>query len=223
MHARRGFERAYVAGDARGATVLTLVQTLYAVERQAQEAGLSPEARLTLRLTHSLPVYEELFGLLEQWAPHVPAKTPLGKAIAYARNRALPLGRFLEDGRLPLDNGEVERLIKLIVLGRKNWLFLGSDAAGHRAASVYSLVLSCYATAWACTPVGLLPRRAAQARRHPLPRLPPRGAPPRVVGPAAGSAALGLSTRRPSRGHRATLLGGRHPGLDRRLTALRPV
>jgi transposase len=144
MHARRGFERAYVAGDARGGMVLTLVQKLYAVERQAQEAGLSPEARHTLRLLHSRPVYEELFGLLEQWAPHVPAKTPLGKAIAYARNRYVPLGRFLEDGRLPMDNGEVERLIKLIVLGRKNWLFLGSDAAGHRAASVYSLVLSCY-------------------------------------------------------------------------------
>ncbi|MCY1074964.1 IS66 family transposase [Archangium lansingense] len=144
MHARRGFERAYVAGDARGGTVLTLVQKLYAVERQAQDAGLSAEARLCLRLEHSRPVYEELFGLLEEWAPHVPAKTPLGKAIAYARNRYLPLGRFLEDGRLPVDNGEVERLIKLIVLGRKNWLFLGSDAAGHRAASVYSLVLSCY-------------------------------------------------------------------------------
>jgi transposase len=144
MHARRGFERAYVAGDARGGMVLALVQKLYAVERQAQEAGLSPEARLGLRLVHSRPVYEELFGLLEDWAPHVPPKTPLGKAIAYARNRVVPLGRFLEDGRLPVDNGEVERLIKLIVLGRKNWLFLGSDAAGHRAASVYSLVLSCY-------------------------------------------------------------------------------
>jgi transposase len=144
MHARRGFERALVAGDARGGMTLTLLQKLYAVERQAQEAGLSPEARLDLRLLHSGPVYAELFGLLEGWAPHVPAKTPLGKAIAYARNRAVPLGRFLEDGRLPVDNGEVERLIRLIALGRKNWLFLGSDEAGHRAARVYSLVLSCY-------------------------------------------------------------------------------
>jgi transposase len=144
MHARRGFERAYVAGDARGGMVLSLVQKLYAVERQAQEQGLAPEARLTLRLEHSRPVYEELFGLLTQWAPRVPPKTPLGKAISYARNRYVPLGRFLEDGRLPVDNGEVERLIKLIVLGRKNWLFLGSDAAGQRAASVYSLTLSCY-------------------------------------------------------------------------------
>jgi transposase len=150
MHARRGFERAWQAGDARGGTVLALVQKLYAVERQASavglppEASLTPEARLALRLEKSAPVYAELFDLLEQWAPHVPPKTPLGKAIAYARNRYVPLGRFLEDGRVPVDNGEVERLIRMIALGRKNWLFLGSDAAGHRAASVYSLVLSCY-------------------------------------------------------------------------------
>ena len=144
MHARRGFERAYQAGDARGGTVLALVQKLYAVERQATEAALSPEARLGLRLEKSAPVYAELFELLDSWAPHVPPKTPLGKAIAYARNRYVPLGRFLENGRVPVDNGEVERLIKMIALGRKAWLFLGSDEAGRRAASVYSLVLSCY-------------------------------------------------------------------------------
>nr|WP_232293773.1 IS66 family transposase [Stigmatella aurantiaca] len=144
MHARRGFERAHLAGDARGSTVLALVQKLYAVERQATQASLSCQARLALRLEKSAPVCLELFGLLTDWAPHVPPKTPLGKAIAYALHRSVPLGRFLEDGRVPLDNGEAERLIKLIVLGRKNWLFLGSDAAGHRAAAVYSLVLSCY-------------------------------------------------------------------------------
>ncbi|ADO75200.1 Transposase [Stigmatella aurantiaca DW4/3-1] len=62
----------------------------------------------------------------------------------YPSSRNVPLGRFLEDGRVPLDKGEAERLIKRIVLGRKNRLFLGSDAAGHRAAAVYSLLLSCY-------------------------------------------------------------------------------
>ncbi|MCP3143734.1 IS66 family transposase [Pyxidicoccus xibeiensis] len=144
MHARRGFERAHQAGDSRGGTVLALVQKLYAVERQATEAALCPEARLGLRLEKSAPVYAELFELLETWAPHVPPKTLLGKAIGYARNRYVPLGRFLEDGRVPVDNGEVERLIRMIALGRKNWLFLGSDEAGRRAASVYSLVLSCY-------------------------------------------------------------------------------
>lgn len=62
----------------------------------------------------------------------------------YAQNHSLPLGRFLEDGRLPLDNGEVERLIRLIAIGRNNYLFAGSDAAGQRAAHAYTLVLSCY-------------------------------------------------------------------------------
>jgi transposase len=142
MHARRGFERAHQAGDARGGAALALVQKLYAVEDEAR--GLSPEERLALRLAQSAPVYTDFFSLLETWAPQVLPKTPLGKAITYARNRYVPLGRFLTDGRLPVDNGEVERLIKLIVLGRKNWLFLGSDDAGHRAAAVYSLVLSCY-------------------------------------------------------------------------------
>lgn len=144
MHARRGFERAHQAGDARGGMALALIQKLYAVERRASEAALTHEARLALRLEQSAPVYAELFELLEDWAARVPPKTPLGKATAYARNRYLPLGRFLEDGRVPVDNGEVERLIRMIALGRKNWLFLGSDEAGQRAAAVYSLVLSCY-------------------------------------------------------------------------------
>ena len=54
------------------------------------------------------------------------------------------LANRLEDGRIPLDNNPAENAIRPFVIGRKNWLFLGSDAAGHRAASVYSLVLSCY-------------------------------------------------------------------------------
>ncbi len=72
--------------------------------------------RLGLRLEKSAPVYAELFDLLEEWALHVPPKTPLGKAIAYARNRYVPLGRFLENGRVPVDNGEVERLIRLFAV-----------------------------------------------------------------------------------------------------------
>jgi transposase len=86
----------------------------------------------------------DIFSALEELKPQVAPKTPLGKAITYATHRYVPLGRFLEDGRLPLDNGEVERLNKLIAIGRNNYLFAGSDAAGHRAAHAYSLVLSCY-------------------------------------------------------------------------------
>jgi len=185
MHARRGFERAYQAGDARGGSVLALVQKLYRVERQATETGLTPEARLALRLEKSALVYAELFDLLEQWAPHVPPKTPLGKAIAYAQNRYVPLGRFLENGRVPVDNGEVERLIRMIALGRKNWLFLGSDAAGHRAAAVYSLVLS------ACCFQAALERTVSPRAETPRAELRP---------PEAGGRATSLLPPAPSTG-----------------------
>lgn len=144
MHARRGFEKAFRAGEPRAALVLSHIQGLYAVERQATEQGLSAQARGQLRLEKSASLYDDIFSLLKQLAPQVAPKTPLGKAITYAQNRYLPLGRFLEDGRLPLDNGEVERLIRLIAIGRNNYLFAGSDAAGQRTAHAYTLVLSCY-------------------------------------------------------------------------------
>ncbi|HZI02950.1 MAG TPA: IS66 family transposase, partial [Archangium sp.] len=144
MHTRRGFERAFKAGEPRAGLVLTHIQRLYAVERQATEQNLTSQERGQLRQEKSISIYTDIFSALEQLEPQVAPKTPLGKAITYATHRYLPLGRFLEDGRLPLDNGEVERLIKLIAIGRNNYLFAGSDAAGQRAANAYSLVLSCY-------------------------------------------------------------------------------
>ncbi|HYI01283.1 IS66 family transposase [Hyalangium sp.] len=144
MHARRGFERAFQAGEPRASLVLSHIQKLYAVEREATEQNLTPQERGHLRLEKSVCLYTDIFSTLEELEPQVAPKTPLGKAITYATHRSVQLGRFLEDGRLPLDNGEVERLIKLIAIGRNNYLFAGSDAAGHRAAAAYSLVLSCY-------------------------------------------------------------------------------
>ncbi len=144
MHARRGFEKAHKAGDARGTTILLLVKKMFAVEREANEDEVSAEERLKRRLQYSAPVYDEIFKLLDEWAPQVPEKTPLGKAIAYARNRRIQLGRFLEDGRIPPDNGEPERLNRRIALVRKNSLFFGSDAGAERGAAVFTVVLSCY-------------------------------------------------------------------------------
>jgi transposase len=144
MHSRRGFERAFQAGDSSAALILSLIQKLYAVESAAKEEGLLPLDKLQRRLEFSAPVYAEIFSRLDDLSVRTSPKSLLGKAITYARNRYVPLGRFLEDGRIPLDNGEVERLIKIIAVGRNGWLFAGSDAAGHRAAHAYSLVLSCY-------------------------------------------------------------------------------
>jgi transposase len=143
MHARRGFEKAYKAGDPRGAVILELVQKLYAVEREANKDGVDHRERLKRRQQYSAPVVNDIFRLLDDWVTVVAPKTPLGKAIGYARNRQVQLSRFLQDGRIPLDNGKVERLIRLIAVGRKNWLFIGSDAAAKRAANIFSAILSC--------------------------------------------------------------------------------
>lgn len=144
MHARRGFEKAHQAGDSRGTTILLLIRKMYAVDTEATEEGVSAEERLKRRLEHSAPVCDEIFELLDQWVSQVPEKTPLGKAIKYARNRKVQLTRFLEDGRIPLDNGEPERLNRRIALIRKNSLFFGSDAGAERGAAAFTVMLSCY-------------------------------------------------------------------------------
>jgi transposase len=144
MHARRGFERAHKAGDSRGTTVMLLIKQLYAVETKANEDGVTDEERLKRRLEHSAPVCDEIFELLDGWVSQVTDKTPLDKAIKYARNRKVQLTRFLEDGRIPLDNGEPERLNRRIALVRKNSLFFGSDAGAERGAAAFSVILSCY-------------------------------------------------------------------------------
>jgi len=71
-----------------------------------------------------------------------PQRTPLGKALFYIANRWTALTRFLEDGALELDNGAVERAIRGIAIGRRNWLFAGSDAGAGRAAVIYTILES---------------------------------------------------------------------------------
>ena len=143
MHGRRGFEKAYQAGDKRGALILELIQKLYAVEREANKDGLDYRERFKRRRQYSAAIVADVFALLDEWMTVVPPKTPLGKAIAYVRNRRVQLRRFLQDARIPLDNGKVERLIKRIAIGRKSWLFIGSDNAATCAANIYSVILSC--------------------------------------------------------------------------------
>lgn len=143
MHARRKFVEALDAGDVRAAIPLGWIKKLYKVEARATATGASPEERLALRLSKSKPVLDDLGVWIEQVRSTEPPKEPLGKALTYAHNQWAALGRFLEDGRLPLDNGAPERLNRIIAVGRKNYLFAGSDAGGERAAVIYSLVGGC--------------------------------------------------------------------------------
>ncbi|MBL8911225.1 MAG: IS66 family transposase [Archangium sp.] len=144
-HVRRYFFDAMpTAPEAR--EVLDIIRELYRVEREAQVAGLlGTPAHLELRKTKSAPVREKLKVWLVNTQKLHPPKSPLGEAIRYTMNRWAELGHFLEDAKIPLDNNPSESALRRVALGRKNFLFVGNDAAGEKLAGLYSLVATCEA------------------------------------------------------------------------------
>lgn len=142
-HTRRKFYDARLDDRRRCTEMLALIRRLYDVEREATEAELGPDARLALRQEKSVPILDEVRSRLEPWSIELLPKSPVAQAVHYARAQWTALVRFLEDGRLPLDNNIAERMLRLAAVGRKNYMFFGSDAGGHRAAVIYSLVASC--------------------------------------------------------------------------------
>jgi transposase len=143
MHARRRFVEALESGDLRALPVIGQLKALYAIERDAKERALDAEGRRNSRNERSKPLLDELASWMQQMASRAVPKSPLATAIGYAQNRWSALLRFLDDGRLEIDNGEVERLIRLVALGRRNYLFAGSDAGAERAAIAYSVLATC--------------------------------------------------------------------------------
>ena len=140
-HARRKVFDAKESYPLESAVVLAKFQELYDIEDQAK--ALSPEDRLALRQSAAVPVWEELEAWLDsESATRALPKSQLGKALGYLRNHWKPLQTYLSDGRIPIDNNDVEQLMKQVALGRKNWLFIGSVAAGERAANFLTLVSS---------------------------------------------------------------------------------
>jgi transposase len=143
-HARRKFDEALRTDPLRANQMLALIAELYVIERKAQDEHLDAEGVKALRQKFSKPILEEeIKPLLECWGSEVLPKSPIGKAITYAVNQWEALNRYLENGILGIDNSVSERVIKLVALGRKNWLFSGSDEGAQRAAILYSLIASC--------------------------------------------------------------------------------
>ena len=142
-HARRRFSEAVKAqgknrkrGKAhRG---LTLIQKLYRVEKQARK--LSPEKRYAHRQRHAQPVLDEMRLWLDQSLPQVPPSSATGKALHYLHNEWPKLVRYLDDGRLEIDNNAAENAIRPFVVGRKNWLFSASVKGATASANLYSLI-----------------------------------------------------------------------------------
>ena len=120
---------------------LARIAPLYAVETACR--GQSAEQRRRMRQLRSKPILEALKPWLERQLGLVSGKSKLAEAIRYALSRWQGLCRFLDDGRIELDNNVVERTIRPITLGRKNHLFAGSDGGGQHWAVIASLVATC--------------------------------------------------------------------------------
>jgi transposase len=142
-HARRRFSDAVKAqgrNKKRGKAHrgLTLIQKLYRVEKQARK--LTPEERYEHRQRHAKPVLEEMRLWLDQCLPLVPPTSATGKALHYLHNELHKLIRYLDDGRLEIDNNHAENAIRPFVVGRKNWLFSDSVKGVTASANLYSLI-----------------------------------------------------------------------------------
>ena len=126
--------------DCRVAYPLNLIRRLYRLEHLADLRELEPDARAAFRRERSAPQLDKLKRWLVRTLADEPPSSALAKASGYLLNQWDALSRFLDDGRLELDNNLCERQLRDIALGRKNYLFAGSHDAARRAATLYSLM-----------------------------------------------------------------------------------
>lgn len=138
-HARRYLYADYErTGSPAANHALRLISDLFAIE--ADIRGQLPEERHAVRQHRSLPLLENLKTFLDGTLARISGKTDLAKAICYTTLRWEQLIRYTTDNRLEMSNNAAERSIRPLALGRKNYLFAGSDAGGKRAAAIYTLI-----------------------------------------------------------------------------------
>jgi hypothetical protein len=137
-HIRRKFFDVHAAsGSPVAEEALRRIGQLYAIEQQA--AGMTPQQRAALRERHAIPALAELHAWLLASQRSVAVGSGTAKAIEHALKRWPALQRYASSGSLPIDNNPVENAIRPIAIGKKNWLFAGSERAGRRAAAIQSL------------------------------------------------------------------------------------
>jgi transposase len=140
-HLRRYFYKTLGSEPERAREALALIGELFAIERAADR--VSAAERLAVRREKSRPIVARFFAWRDELAPTALDETPLAKALGYAKNHRAAFERFLEDGRLPMHNNWSELQLRRQVLGRKNWLFVGSDDAAQVNTIFVSLLASC--------------------------------------------------------------------------------
>lgn len=167
-HVRRKFYDLQVAQKAPVAQeTLERIAALYAIEKEIR--GHPPEERRLVRQARARPLLEALRSWWESCLPKLSRKTETTAAIKYALARWEALTRYLEDGRLEIDNNAAERALRAVALGRKNYLFAGSDTGGDRAAAIYTLIGT--AKLNGVDPEGYLREVLARIADHPINRI----------------------------------------------------
>jgi transposase len=142
-HARRKFVESESSDSMRSLTAVAWIKRLYQVEAEARERELGEEKIRELRREKSKPLLDGLGEWLRVEQAEVLPKSPAGQAIAYTLNNWAALHRYLDDGDLAIDNNLAERTIRPVAVGRKNWLFAGSDRGGRTAAILLSFTQTC--------------------------------------------------------------------------------
>jgi transposase len=167
-HVRRGFfDEAKGSGSPIAKEALDKIGALFDIERPIK--GAPPEQRRTLRQRLAKPRLDELATWLDAQLQRVPGKSDLAGAIRYARSRWPALTAYVEHGQLEISNNAAENAIRPVALGRKNWLFAGSDSGGERAALFYTLIRT--ATLNSAEPEAYLRHVIARIGAHPVNRL----------------------------------------------------
>lgn len=182
-HARRKFYNARDTDATRVHAVLGMIRELYAVEKQAKE--FDDAARCAHRQTHARPLLEMMKTWLDEQMVQVLPKSPLAEAIRYTLNQWAALTRYTDDGALAIDNNAAERALRAVVVGRRNWLFAGSDRGGETVAVLYTFMATC--RSMRVEPFAYL-RDVLTTFTH-TPRRPTRGTPAPRMAPGTQDAA----------------------------------
>ena len=118
---------------------MDLILEVYRVEHEAKKRGIvRTPAHLELRRTRGREAMDAFIAWLEEVKDQFPPKSAIGQAISYARNRGDTLTRFLDDVRIPLDNNAAESALRVVALGRKNFLFVGGPESGENLAVAFN-------------------------------------------------------------------------------------
>lgn len=142
-HIRRGLFEARSDAPVAVDLVLAAIQKLYRIEARAKATGLSLEARLELRQREAKPIFMDVGQLIATLRKDALPKSPLGRALSYAENQWPAMARYLEVAQAELDNNSTEHSLRNVVLGRRNWLHVGQEAGGEKAANLFSLMITC--------------------------------------------------------------------------------